>query len=111
MHRSLESYWSEAKAYYKTDHWRRLSTECKERDHYTCRKCGKQAKTREERRAMHAHHVITRRPVPYPTALDVLSNLETQCDKCHTTEHPHMQYLQAKPRMFRAARPRRKQLW
>ena len=111
-HRTLESYWSEARSFYKTQYWRDISRKCKERDNYQCRLCSCRAETSEERRLLHAHHVVSRRPVAYPTMLDQLSNLITLCSTCHEVNHKrsfahHAGNKSAPPKMFRARRFRR----
>jgi 5-methylcytosine-specific restriction endonuclease McrA len=83
-------YWTTAKAFYNSPLWRKLATECKMRDAYTCRRCGHVAVSRFEKSRLDAHHVVSRPNVEYATALDVLANLITLCDECHQGEHAHM---------------------
>ena len=110
-HRSLEAYWCEARSFYKTDFWRDISRKCKERDGYRCKICLYTAETAEEKRSMHAHHIVSRRPVAYQTMLDTLANLETLCSTCHEVKHKRT-FAQragnksAPPKMFRAHRGR-----
>ena len=103
----LESYFEDGRSFYKTEYWRRLARKCKERDGNRCRRCSAQAETADEKRSLHAHHIISRRPVAYPTALDQLSNLETLCGHCHELEHGrsigfNTSKKSAPPKMFRA---------
>jgi len=108
----LESYWQDARSFYKTDFWKELSRKCKERDNYRCKRCSFRAETSEEKRTLHTHHIISRRPVPYPTALDRLDNLQSLCDKCHEIEHGRVFAFRpssksAPPKMFRSHSGRR----
>jgi len=46
--------------FYLSEKWAQLQKACKRRDNYTCQKCGFKARTRWEKRNMHAHHKIHR---------------------------------------------------
>lgn len=68
-------------AYYQTDHWRRLSRQCKQRDGGRCVACGSDHQVT-------AHHVEPRDNTtgsPAPTVLDRIGNLVTLCSRCHST--------------------------
>jgi 5-methylcytosine-specific restriction endonuclease McrA len=68
-------------AYYKTDHWRGISRECKERDGGRCVACNSDHQVT-------AHHVEPRdnsTGSPAPTPLDRVGNLVTLCSSCHST--------------------------
>jgi hypothetical protein len=59
--------------YYRSAHWRALRHEALVRDRFSCTVpgCGKRYRT--------VDHVVTRRPVAYPTSADVINNLRTLC--------------------------------
>ncbi len=60
-----------------------LGIACKERDNYTCQRCG--AVTYDKSRAYTAHHIwYLEEGGP-----NVLENLVTLCRSCHTTVHAH----------------------
>jgi 5-methylcytosine-specific restriction endonuclease McrA len=99
--------WDQCREFYNSNIWKELSKQCKERDNYSCKECGREAKTRQEKRCLHAHHIISRKPVPYKTTFDCLSNLKTLCNNCHSIEHkrPILQSKKsAPPKIFRARR-------
>lgn len=73
--------------FYASDFWKNLSKSCKRRDSNTCQFCKKKARTKEERRKLHADHIISRSK----GGLDILTNLRTLCETCHASLHPHMQ--------------------
>lgn len=66
------------------DNWDELSRKTKERDGYTCRRCGWNRRTAEpgDDRHLEAHHII-----PLPRGRNVLANLKTLCSKCHPRSH------------------------
>jgi len=74
------------KAFYESPEWKALSKTCKKRDGYTCRSCGKKARTKDEKRKMHADHIIARSK----GGRDTLTNLQTLCELCHADKHPHL---------------------
>jgi 5-methylcytosine-specific restriction endonuclease McrA len=93
--------------FYKSSFWRELSRACKERDNYTCRNCGKPAETSFEKSQLHAHHIVSRKPFPYRTGLDILVNLKTLCLACHSLIHKRDlsgRQPKGKPKFFRAKR-------
>jgi 5-methylcytosine-specific restriction endonuclease McrA len=60
-------------AYYQSAHWKALRKACLERDGHHCTVPGC---TRD---GCIADHKVTRPQMPYPTPVDVLSNLRTLC--------------------------------
>jgi 5-methylcytosine-specific restriction endonuclease McrA len=56
--------------------WKRLRQQARERDHYTCRRCGRHDPTGQ---TLHAHHVA---PIS-EGGTDTLDNVVTLCVTCH----------------------------
>jgi 5-methylcytosine-specific restriction endonuclease McrA len=100
------SYFDSCKIFYKSKFWKELAKSCKERDNYICQKCRKSAETASEKRQLHAHHKISRRPVPHPTGLDKLENLVCICNACHSFIHKRnltgKSIPNAPPKLFKA---------
>lgn len=70
---------SQSLDFYRTSRWKSLSRRCKDRDNWTCQKCGAGGPGIE----LHAHHKIPRSR----GGSDSLQNLETLCARCHSREH------------------------
>ena len=67
------------------DNWKEIAKKVKQRDGYTCTKCGFKP-TVKERNLLHAHHKIRKTR----GGQDKLGNLVTLCLNCHAKEHRHM---------------------
>lgn len=65
--------------FYQSPKWLRLSAQCRERDGWVCRVCGRDP----GRSKLHAHHKIPRAK----GGPDVLDNLISLCETCHNHEH------------------------
>lgn len=74
------------RGFYESADWKNLSKACKKRDGYVCRCCGKKARTKDEKKRMHADHIIPRSK----GGRDTLSNLQCLCEGCHAEKHPHL---------------------
>lgn len=86
------------------DDWAELSRKCKERDNYTCRRCGYTHSTTRPRRQLHAHHIVS----VFKGGPNKLVNLITICDDCHGREHKHLRKAQAtKKKVHRISKVKR----
>lgn len=98
-----------SREFYRTDFWCELRALCKKLAGYTCNRCGRYF-PKGERSRLHAHHRVSRPNLPFPTALDVLSNLECLCEDCHDGAHSHpipkRRTAGSPVRLFRARRSR-----
>ena len=67
--------------------WEERKKFVKKRDNYTCKKC--KTKYPPNSPYLRVHHII---PLSKGGS-DKYSNLRTECSKCHTKEHPHLERL------------------
>jgi len=69
-------------SYYKSEHWLTLRAAARKRDGGICVQpgCGRKMRT--------VNHIVPRPPVPWPTNLDVLRNVECLCADHDNKAHP-----------------------
>lgn len=77
-----------------SSNWDKKAKDCKKRDNYTCQVCGKFFGN--EKHKLHAAHIISKTK----GGKDILSNLVTKCEDCHTNSPKHHHMKRSKHRKF-----------
>jgi 5-methylcytosine-specific restriction endonuclease McrA len=86
------------------DDWEYWRERTLRRDNYCCRRCGTSVRGTYKRAV---HHIISLSR----GGKTVLSNLITECSKCHDKEHPHLARLHQRPRTGPATQRPLKKVW
>lgn len=71
------------------DNWQNIIEFVKHRDNYTCSKCHQRKSSYELR----VHHMV---PLSKGGS-NKETNLQTLCNDCHISKHPHMKNFKSKP--------------